>query len=167
VLLLAVPFTVAVGMFQPAFSELAIHLALGLGTLIVGLSVFDFAAPKSLTRIGCGAACALAAIFFGQALGALTHDETVRSIAYSAAIGGWGEAVTASLLMVWLIAVARTFGAGVTMLIGAFSALAVIGVSAWGTIASYFGVSPAELKLLLSLPVLWLLLVATRPRTDG
>src|SRR4051812_15829314 len=71
VLLLALPLTVGFEMLAPGNAEVVIHLLLAVGTLVVGLSVFDFATPKWLRRISCGAAFALAAIFFLQALGAL------------------------------------------------------------------------------------------------
>ena len=164
-LLLALPFTIAVEMLAPGHAEVVMHLALAAGTLLVGWSVFDFATPKWLSWIGCGAACALAAIFLLQALGALTDNEALRNVAYSTEIGGWGETVSVSLLMVWLIGVARTLGRGVTMVSGVLAALAVIGMSVWAILAAPLGATPAELRLLFLLPVAWLLFVSTRRTT--
>lgn len=141
---------------------MVIHLLLAVGTLAVGLSVFDLATPKWLSRISCGAACALAGIFFLQALGALPGNETLRGFAYSTAIGGLGEAVTVSIVMAWFIAVARTLGQGLTQMIGALAALTVIGLSVWSVVGARVGDTPAELRLLFLVPVAWLLFVSTR-----
>jgi hypothetical protein len=162
VLLLALPITIGFDMLVPGYAEVVIHLLLALGTLVVGLSVFDLATPKWLSRISCGAACALAAIFFLQALGALPGNEALRSFAYSAAIGGWGEAVTVSIVMAWLIAVARTLRQGPTQMIGVLAALTDIGLSVWSVVGARVGDTPAELRLLFLLPVAWLLFVSTR-----
>src|SRR5690349_18485284 len=116
VLLFALPFTIAFDMMAPGYSGIVIHLLLAIGTLLVGLSVFDFAAPLWLSRVACGAACALAAIFFLQAQAELPANEALRSVAYSRELGGWLEAITVATVMAWLIAVALTFGRGVTLL---------------------------------------------------
>jgi hypothetical protein len=162
VLLLALPFAIAAQMLGPEYVEVAMHFALALGTLIVGVSVFDFGPPKWMTRIACAAACVLAAIFFAQGLAALTQSGALRNLAYSTEVGGWGEAISVSIVMAWFIAVARTQRRGLTMLIGTVSALAVIGMSAWGLLAAPLGGTPAELRLVFLLPIAWLLFVSTR-----
>src|ERR1051325_3767395 len=62
VLLLALPVTIAFDVVFPGHTEVVIHLLLATGTLLVGLSVFDFSTPKWLTRAAFAAACILTAI---------------------------------------------------------------------------------------------------------
>jgi hypothetical protein len=55
ILLLALPITIAVGMVAPDSSKAVIHFALGIGTLLIGLAVFDFATPRWMGLAACGA----------------------------------------------------------------------------------------------------------------
>jgi hypothetical protein len=165
VLLLALPVTVAIELLTPGHAEVVIHMLLATGTLIVAASVFHFAAPRWASQVGCAAACVLTAIFLLQALGALTGSDSLRNLGYSTALGGWGEASAVSVVMVWLIAVARTLGRGrgLTTFTGMLFGLLVIALSAWGTLAAApTGGVPSELRLLFLLPVAWLLWVSTR-----
>jgi hypothetical protein len=164
VLLLALPFTIGFDMLVPGRADVVIHAALGVGTFLVGVAVFDFSAPTWLTRMGAGAALALAAIFFAQGVASLTQNETLNGIAYSQAIGGWAESLTVSVVMAWLIAAALRMRRGPTMLFGVVSAALVIGLSVWGTFAGPSAGTPAELRLLFLLPIAWLLFVSTRRR---
>jgi hypothetical protein len=162
VLLLALPLTIAFELVFPGRAEVAIHLLLAIGTLIIGLSVFKFGVATWLTRSACGAACVLAAIFFAQGLAALTQNETLKNVAFSPEIGGWGEAITVSMVMAWFIAVALAHGRGATMIVGVLSAAMVIGLGVWTTLAAPLGGTPAELRLLFLIPIAWLLFVSTR-----
>src|SRR4051794_32673579 len=75
VLLLSLPLTVGVDLLSPGHAEVVIHGLLALGTVTIGVSVFDFAVARWLTRSACAAAVVLAAIFFAQGVAALTHNE--------------------------------------------------------------------------------------------
>ena len=167
-LLLALPFTIAVEMLAPGHAEVVMHLALAAGTLLVGLVGLRLG-DTEMVESGLAAArrvpwprsscCRRSA--------QLTDNEALRNVAYSTEIGGWGETVSVSLLMVWLIGVARTLGRGVTMVSGVLAALAVIGMSVWAILAAPLGATPAELRLLFLLPVAWLFFVSTRPRLEA
>ncbi len=161
-LLLAVPLTIGFDTVFPGRAEVVIHLLLATGTLLIGVSVFDFSTPSWLTGTAFGAACVLAAIFFAQGLAALTLNDTLNKIAFSQAIGGWTEAVTLSMVMAWFIAVARVKCGGVTMLIGALSAATTIGLSAWGVLAAPPGEAPGWLRLVVLVPIAWFVFVSTR-----
>jgi len=162
VLLLALPLTAGIEMLFPGHDEVVIHMLLALGTLMLGLSVFDFATPRWVSWIGGAAACALAFIFFLQGLAALTQNEALRSVAFSTELGGWGEAITVSLVMAWLVAVARTQGRGLTMLAGAVPSLLVIAISAWSLFGVPLGGTPPWARAIVLLPMAWLLFVSTR-----
>ena len=162
VLLLAFPFTVAFDLVFPGHADVVIHMLLAIGTLVIGLSVFDFATPKWLTWSARGAAYVLAGIFFAQGLAALTQNESLKNVAFSQEIGGWGEAVTVSIVMAWFIAVARTYHGGVTMLLGVVSAATIIGLSAWGVLAAPVGGTPGWLRLVFLVPIAWFVFVSTR-----
>jgi len=165
-LLLALPLTIAVDLVFPGRAEIVIHALLAIGTLAIALSVFDFATPKWLTWTAFAAASVLAAIFFVQGLGALTQNETLRSVAYSTELGGWAEALTSAIVMAWFIGVARAHCGGVTKLVGVLSSAALIGLSAWGALAASSGGTPAALRLLYFVPIAWFLFVSTR-RTNA
>jgi hypothetical protein len=137
-------------------------MLLAAGTFIIALSVFDFAAPMWLTRSALGAACILAGIFFAQGLAALTQNEALWNVAFSPEVGGWGEALTVSMVMAWFIAIAAAHGRGRTMLVGVLSAAAVIGLSAWGVLAAPVGGTPAWLRLVLLVPIAWFVFVSAR-----
>jgi hypothetical protein len=163
VLLLAVPVTILGQIVLGLNDEVVVHFALATGTFLIASSVFDFATPRWLTWIGCAAASALGAIFFGQGLAALLSSDALRAFAYSREVGGWGEVLSQSLVMVWFIAVARAHTRGVTMILGFVSALLVIAL-AIGSIAFAPATGmPQELRLLFGLPIVWFLFVSTRP----
>ena len=161
-LLLALPFTIAFDMLFTGHAEVVIHMLLATGTLFIALSVFDFATPKWMTLTAFAAACVLAGIFFMQGLAELTQNEMFKSVAYSPALGGWGEALSVSMVMAWFIAVARAHCRGVAMLFGVASAATIIGLSAWGVLAAASGGTPAWLRLVFLLPIAWFLFVSTR-----
>ncbi len=161
-LLLALPITIAVQIVAPASDEVVIHFALAAGTLIIGLSVFDFTTSRRLNTAACVAAIVLAAIFLAQGLGALTQSEILRNAAYSRAIGAWAEDVTLTIIMLWFMAVATTLRRGVTMWLGVASAGAVAGLSTWALIAGPATGTPELLRLLFVLPIAWFLFVSTR-----
>jgi hypothetical protein len=162
VLLLALPVTIAFDLVFPGSAGVVIHALLATGTLLIALSVFDFATPTWLTWTALAAASILAAVFFIQGVTELTQNEWLRSVAYSQELGGWGEALTVSVVMAWFIAVARAHCRGIMMVFGVLSAAGMIGLSAWGVLASASGGTPAGMRLLFLLPIAWFLFVSTR-----
>jgi hypothetical protein len=167
VLLLALPVTILAQIVVGFDAEVVIHFALATGALLIASSVFDFAAPGWLTRTACVAAGVLGAIFFVQGLGALVSNDALRAFAYSPALGGWGETLTMSLVMLWFIAVARTHTHGVTMILGFASALLVIGLGIWSIAFAPVAGTPQELRLLFLLPIAWFLFASTRTSDAG
>jgi len=169
-LLLALPITIAVQILAPDSGEVVIHVALAIGTFLIGQSVFDHRTPRWLNLAACLAATVLAAIFLAQGLGALTQSEVLRNAAYSREIGAWAEDVTLTIVMLWFVAVAITFHRGLTMWLGVSSAGAVAILSMWVLIAGPASGTPEALRLLFVLPIAWYLFVTTRrssPREPG
>jgi len=162
ILLLALPITILAGIVAPDSSEAVIHFALAIGTLVIGLSVLDFTTPRWLSLTASGAAVVLAAIFLAQGLAALTNNDILRNVAYSREIGGWGEAITVTIVMLWFIAVATTLGRGLTMWVGAVSAALVAGLSMWAIVAGPASGTPEPLRLVFFVPIAWFLFVSTR-----
>ena len=162
VLLSALPITIVYQLFIPVGAEAVIHFALAVGTLLVGLSVFDFATPSWLKSVTCVAASALAVIFLAQGLGELTQNETLKNFAFSRELGGWGEMMTISIIMVWFMAVALTHGLGPTMIVGVLSPAFVIGLGAWSVVFAPPTGTPQELRLLFLLPIVWFLFVSAQ-----
>jgi len=158
---LALPITIVNQMFFPVGAEV-IHLALAVGTLLIGLSVFDFATPSWLDSVTCVAASALAVIFLAQGLGELTQNETLKNLAFSREIGGWGEMLTISIVMVWFIAIALTHGRGPTMILGVLSSAFIVGLGTWSILFAPPSGTPQAMRLLFLLPIAWFLFVSTR-----
>jgi hypothetical protein len=161
-LLLALPITIVYQMFFPVGAEVVIHLALAVGTLLIGLSVFDFETPSWLNSVTCVAASTLAIIFLGQGLAELTQNETLKNIAYSREIGAWGEMITITTVMGWFIMVALTQGRGPTMLLGILSSSLIVAIGLWSILFAPPTGTPQEMRLLFLLPIAWFLFVSTR-----
>jgi hypothetical protein len=162
VLLLALPITIVYQMLFPVGAEVVIHIALALGTFVIGLSVFDFETPSWLKSVTCVAASALAFIFLAQGLAELTQNETLKNIAYSREIGAWGETITMTVLMGWFIAVALTHGRGPTMILGVLSSALIVGLGGWSLLFAPPSGTPQEMRLLFLLPIVWFLFVSAR-----
>src|SRR5262245_49934436 len=133
-ILLALPITIAFEIIFPGSNETVIHAALAAGTFMVGVSMSDFAAPRGLTVAAFLAAALLAGIFLAQSLAALTNNETLRSVAFSPALGGWAETACVLVVMAWFVALAAMHGRGITMIAGVLSALLVAGLSVWAVV---------------------------------
>jgi hypothetical protein len=149
-------------MFFPVGAEAVIHVALAVGTFLIGLSVFDFEAPSWLKSVSCVAASALAIIFLGQGLAEFTQNETLKNIAFSREIGAWGEMITVTVVMVWFIAVALTHGRGPTMILGVLSSAFIVGLGAWSILFAPPSGTPQEMRLVFLLPIAWFLFVSAR-----
>ena len=65
-ILLALPLAVLTQVVFGGGSGIAIHFALAVGSVLVGLSAFDFETPRWLAWMGCVSAIAFAAIFLLQ-----------------------------------------------------------------------------------------------------
>jgi hypothetical protein len=161
-LLLALPITIGYQILFPVGAEVVIHVALAVGTLLVGLSAFDFDTPSWLASVTCVAASALAIIFLGQGLAEFTQSEGLKNIAFSREIGAWGEMITVTMVMVWFIAVAVTHGRGPTMILGILSSALTVGLGVWSVLFAPPAGTPQEMRLLFLLPIAWFLFVSTR-----
>jgi len=164
-LLLAVPITIAAQIVAPDSGQVVIHIGLCIGTLLIALSVFDFATPRGLAWAACVAAMAIGAIFFTQALALITQNETLMSLAYGREVSGWGETIT--ILMLWFMVLATTLGRGVTTWLGVLSAALVIALLFWVMLVGPPEGTPEALRLLLLLPFVWYLFVSTRRSRAG
>ena len=163
-LLLALPITIAYSMFFPVGAEVVIHFALAFGTFFIGLSVFDFETPPWLNALTCVAASVLALIFLAQGVAELTQNETLRSVAFSLEIGGWGESITIALVMVWLMAVALMQGRGPTMILGVLSSALVVCLLVVSFVVTPQTGLPQVMRLFFLLPIAWFLFVSTREK---
>src|SRR5215212_4557113 len=62
--LLALPIAYGCQVLLGSGAGIAIHLALGAGSVLLAFAVFDFQLPRWMNWIGCAAALALGTIFF-------------------------------------------------------------------------------------------------------
>jgi hypothetical protein len=166
-LMLALPIAIASEVVAPGNSEAVVHFVLALGTLLIGLSVFDFATWRWLSVLACAAAAALAAVFAAQGLAAATQNDTLRTFAFSREVGGSLESLTLTVIMLWFAATATTLGRGVTTWIGVVSAVAVAGLSLWAVVLGPTAGTPEMLRLLFLGPIAWYLFVSTRRSGSG
>jgi hypothetical protein len=159
---LALPITIVYQIFFPVGAEAVIHVALAVGTFLIGLSVFDFETPSWFKAVTCVAASALAVIFLGQGLAEFTQNEALKNIAFSREIGAWGETITMTVLMGWFIAVALTHSRGPTMILGVLSSTLIVGLGVWSVLFAPPTGTPQEMRLLFLLPIVWFLFVSAR-----
>ena len=160
-LLLALPVTVLIQMVLPGSDATVIHLILAVGTVLIGLSAFDFPAARAVRWVAFASAAVLGAIFFAQAVASFTMSETINNIAFSRELGGWGEAISSSLVMLWFMVLAVT-GRGLTRWFGVISSGAVIALSVWSILAPPTSTVPEMFRLVFILPIGWYVFTSTR-----
>src|SRR5687768_11540255 len=84
VFLLALPVSLLYTMVVGVGSEIAIHAALGLGSMLMAFAVFDFRTSRWIAWVGCVSAGSLAAIFLLQGVSELIPNAGLTQLAYQA-----------------------------------------------------------------------------------
>jgi hypothetical protein len=152
VFLAALPLTFAYQQVAGAGAEIVVHALLALGALLMAVATFDFNTPRWVRWAGSLSIGALAAIFFMQGMGQLTHNATLTHVAYQI-FGQRAEASLVYLFLSWCVTLLMVDSRGRTQVLG-FVAL----------FAAVVGIAVAELKVLSRLPFVWLLF-ESRKRT--
>jgi hypothetical protein len=144
-------------------AEAALHLVLGAGFLVLGLSFFDFAIPAWVRGLGCAAAVSLAGIFFAQGVSQLTHasNERLRALAFDV-LGQTVEAVLIYAVIVSFLLVLLRDSHGLSRVLGGAVLSLVLCLELYTHVLPYVGVAPGaepfNLKVLYLLPFVWFLL---------
>ncbi len=157
-LLLALPIAALYEALAGADASVVVHGMLALGSGLLSLAAFDFRAPRWATRLGSGAAGALAAIFTLQALSEWIRHDRLAHFAYQV-LGQRLEATLVDGFMGWcvatLLADERT-----SRVVGAIALAPVVGSRMYALAAaahgSSFDAQAPMLKALSLLPFAWL-----------
>ena len=160
-ILLALPLAVLTQVVFGGGSGIAIHFALAVGSVLVGLSAFDFETPRWLAWMGCVSAIAFAAIFLLQNASALVGNDSFSHFT-NEVLGLWGEKALLTLLTIWLVAVVLTASRGTVRILGFVVMALVVCVDLYVDLSLLFlGTNPfletPAVRLAYLLPFVWLI----------
>lgn len=168
VLLLALPIAVLTQVLFGSGSEIMVHLALAVGSVLVSFSAFNFETPRWIAWIGCVSTSALAAIFLVQGASELIKNDSLTRFVYEV-LGDWPERLLLSLVVFWLVAMLLSASRGKTRILGFVAMAIVVCVEVY----DYFGLlylgtnvlsEMPVLRLLYLLPFVWLLFESRKRR---
>ena len=172
VCLLAVPVALLFQFIVGSGAEIVLHLVGGVGCLLTAFAVFDFEPQRWLPWVGCLSIGAFGVTFLLQGISQLLHIDWLTYLAFQI-LGQQLETWSVDVFLVWCSATVLLMSHGKVKLFG----ICVIAVAVTAEIYSfgvrYFGsgaggVSPL-LKLVLLLPLVWLLLESSKriPLSQG
>jgi hypothetical protein len=176
VFLLAVPVALLCQILFGSGAGTTIHLALGAGSVVLALAVFDFKLPRWINWIGCVSAGALGAIFLLQAVALLIPNDSLNYFAYQV-LGQSGagslfpallvpESLFPALLILWFVAMLLFDSQGKTRILGFVAMSIAVGFEVYTHTLSYLGTpieaQPQMLRLLMLPMFVWLLFESTK-----
>src|SRR5215210_4421805 len=160
VFLLAIPVALLCQILFGSGAGTAIHLALGTGSVLLSLAVFDFKLPRWINWIGCVSAGALAAIFLLQAVALLIDNDSLTYLAYEV-LGQRLEGRLPDLIILWFVAMLVFDSQGKTRILGFAATSIAVGSEVYKYTLAYLGTpieaQPQMLRALMLLPLVWLL----------
>ncbi len=160
VLVAGVALALAVAITFNAGGSEIVHIALGLGFLLLASAVFDFRLPRAVNWIAATCMTVLALIFLAQAVADLTRSPAVSGFAYGV-LGQYFERALGYVFLIWCIVLALRDSVGWTRLFGFVAIAIALAVDLYGYVVPDTG----ELKLLTLLVFVWLILECIKPRT--
>jgi hypothetical protein len=165
VFLLALPMAVLSQILFGSGDGTTIHLALGVGCILLSFAVFDFKLPRWVNWIGCVSAGALAAIFLLQAVALLIPNESLTYLAYQV-LGQRLEGRLPDLVILWFVAMLLMDSQGKTRILGFVAMSIAVGSEVYKYTLVYLGTpieaQPQILRALMLLPFVWLLFESTK-----
>ena len=165
VFLLAVPITLLCQILFGSGAGVAVHLALGAGSILLSFAVFDFELPRWINWIGCVSAAATGTIFLLQAVALLIHNDSLTYLAYRV-LGQWPEGLFPVLLILWFVALLLFDSQGKTRILGFVAISIAVGFEVYTHTLAYLGTpieaQPQVLRLLMLLLFVWLLFESTK-----
>src|SRR5215218_2612557 len=163
--LLALPIAYGCQVLLGSGSGIAIHLALGAGSVLLAFCVFDFELPRWMNWAGCVGALALGTIFLLQAVALLIPMESLYYFAYGV-LGQWPEGWLPDVIILWLVAMLVLESRGKSRILGMVAMSVAVCLELYSHILTFSGTSLTEeagiLKLLLLVPFVWLLFESTK-----
>jgi hypothetical protein len=155
-LLLAVPLALAAQTVSDGSAELVLHLAIGTGSVLLAIAMWDFPLGRLATAIGSAAAAAFGAIFMLQALSQLVPSDALAYVAFEV-LGQQIERVLPYVIVGWFLALLLWGSAGKSRILGAATLAVVIAVEIASMAGSFVGLAGESQKILFLLPFVWLL----------
>jgi len=163
--LLALPIALGCQILFGSGAGTAIHFALAAGSILLGLSVFDFNLPRWINWIGCAAALALGTIFLLQALAKLIPSESLHYVAYQV-LGQGLEGRLPDVVLLWFVALLLMDSQGRSRILGVVALSIAVVSEVYKYTLVYLGTpieaQPEMLRLLILLPFVWLLFESTK-----
>jgi hypothetical protein len=160
--LLALPIAVGWQILFGSGAGTTIHFALAVGSVLLAFAVFDFKLPRWMNWIGCAAALALGTIFLLQAVATLIPSEPLHYVAYQL-LGQWPEGWLPDVLILWFVAMLVIDSQGKSRILGFVALSIAVCFELYSHILRYLGSSDTGiLKLLMLLPLVWLLFESTK-----
>jgi hypothetical protein len=165
VFLLAVPIALLCQILFGSGAGTTIHLALGAGSVLLSLAVFDFKLPRWINWIGCVSAGALGAIFLLQAVALLIPNDSLNYLAFDV-LGQRLEGSLPDLIILWFVAMLLFVSQGKTRILGIVALSLAVGFEVYKYTLAYLGTpveaQPQMLRLLMLPLFVWLLFESTK-----
>jgi hypothetical protein len=117
-----------------------IHLAFGVGSVLLSFAVSDFKLPRGMTWLGCVAAGALAAIFVLQGAAPLIQNDPLTYLAYQV-LGQRPEGWLIDLVIFWFVALLLLDSRGKARILGFVAVSTAVGLEVYRHYLSYLGTS--------------------------
>jgi hypothetical protein len=139
-----------------------IHFVLAAGSLLLAFAVFDFKLPRWMNWIGCAAGVALGSIFLLQAVALLIPNESLNYFAYQV-LGQWPEGWLPDVVILWFVALLVFDSQGKSRILGIVAMSIAVCCDLYSHVLRFGGTSDTgSLKLLMLLPLVWLLFESTK-----
>jgi hypothetical protein len=163
VFLSSVPVAASWQRVQGAGASAVIHGAFALGAALMAFAVFDFKAPRWVTRVASVCTGSLAAVFLLQGASEAIHDDRLTHVAYRV-LGQRVEGLLVDVFMAWCLVMWVTDRQATPRLLGIVAIATAVGVRLLDLVLVGQGTSldarAPILKALWLLPFAWLLLAS-------
>src|ERR671921_513585 len=160
--LLALPIAIGCQILFGSGGGTTIHFALAAGSVLLASSVFDFELPRWMNWTGCAAALALGTIFLLQAFALLMPNESLNYFAYQV-LGQWPEGWLPDVVILWFVALLVFDSQGKSRILGIVAMSIAVCCDLYSHVLRFGGTSDTgSLKLLMLLPLVWLLFESTK-----
>ena len=160
--LLGIPISFGCQILFGSGAGTMIHFVLAAGSLLLAFAVFDFKLPRWMNWIGCAAGVALGSIFLLQAVALLIPNESLNYFAYQV-LGQWPEGWLPDVIILWFVALLVFDSQGKSRILGIVAMSIAVCFDLYSHVLRFGGTSDTgSLKLLMLLPLVWLLFESTK-----
>ena len=160
--LLGIPISFGCQILFGSGAGTMIHFVLAAGSLLLAFAVFDFKLPRWMNWIGCAAGVALGSIFLLQAVALLIPNESLNYFAYQV-LGQWPEGWLPDVVILWFVALLVFDSQGKSRILGIVAMSIAVCFDLYSHVLRFGGTSDTgSLKLLMLLPLVWLLFESTK-----